>query len=245
MTTVSVTESIIPETKSKEWSRKDPWSIRELIALLLLTFVLVPWLIESRLQALFEHIFHNSLYSGTLTGLVMGIIFTTGVYIIALLPTKIGWAEVGIRTFPRRYLISIAIWSFALLATSVLILYLMSLFGGSYENSKTESIQSQISLFTVLIAVVSAGIVSPVYEEIFYRGFLYRWFRTRFGRGWALFLSSAIFMAAHIPTYNTLAINFAAGLIFAWTYETTKSVIPGMIVHGLTNTIFVLLTAAG
>ncbi|WP_240463677.1 CPBP family intramembrane glutamic endopeptidase [Paenibacillus apiarius] len=244
MTTVSVTESMITK-KSKEWSDKDPWSVKELIALLLLTFVLVPWLIESRLQALFEHIFHNSLYSGTLTGLVMGITFTNGVYIIALLPKKMGWAEVGIRSFPRKYLISIAIWSFVLLAASVLILYLMSLLGGSYENSKTESIQSQISLFTVLIAVVSAGIVSPVYEEIFYRGFLYRWLRTRCGRGWASFLSSAIFMAAHIPTYNTLAINFVAGLIFAWTYENTKSVIPGMIVHGLTNTIFVLLTAAG
>ncbi|MCY9517545.1 CPBP family intramembrane glutamic endopeptidase [Paenibacillus apiarius] len=151
MTAVSVTESMITK-KSKEWSDKDPWSVKELIALLLLTFVLVPWLIESRLQALFEHIFHNSLYSGTLTGLVMGIIFTTGVYIIALLPKKMGWAS---------------------------------------------------------------------------------------------FLSSAIFMAAHIPTYNTLAISFVAGLIFAWTYENTKSVIPGMIVHGLTNTIFVLLTAAG
>lgn len=89
MTTVSVTESMITK-KSKEWSHKDSWSVKELIALLLLTFVLVPWLIESRLQALFEHIFHNSLYSGTLTGLVMGIIFTTGVYIIALLPKKDG-----------------------------------------------------------------------------------------------------------------------------------------------------------
>jgi len=63
------------------------------------------------------------------------------------------------------------------------------------------------------------------------------------GKGWALFISSAIFTAAHIPTYNTLALNFVSGMIFAWTYERTRSIIPGILIHGLTNTLAVLLTA--
>ncbi|MDI5790580.1 CPBP family intramembrane metalloprotease [Bacillus licheniformis] len=49
--------------------------------------------------------------------------------------------------------------------------------------------------------------------------FLYRWFRAEFGVVWALVASSALFMIAHIPTYNTLAVNFGTGLVFAWTYE--------------------------
>lgn len=230
------------DAKNNFW-RKDPWSYKELLAMLALVFLLVPWLIENHVQARLQQFFHHDLYAGTLTGLIMGIVFTAGVYWIALVPKKKSWSAVGMRPFPAQYWIFIGLWSIAVLVSAVLILLVMSWFGGSYENDKTESIQSQVSAFSILIGILSAGVVSPVYEEIFYRGFLYRWFRTRMGKGWGLILSSAVFTAAHIPTYNTLALNFLSGLIFAWTYERTRSILPGILIHGLTNTIAVLLTA--
>ncbi|WP_245596135.1 CPBP family intramembrane glutamic endopeptidase [Paenibacillus taiwanensis] len=236
------TSKTMHTTNEITWPRTDPWSYKELVTILVLIFGLVPWLIESRLHNWLTEIFNNTFYSGISTGLVMGVVFTFSVYLITLLPNRLGWCEIGIRSFPLQYSMHIAFWSVIVLVVSVLILFVMSLFGGSYENSKTESIQSHLSVYTLLLGILSAGILSPIYEELLYRGFLYRWCRTRFGRGWALFLSSFIFMIAHIPTYNTLALNLAAGLIFAWTYEKTQSVIPGIIVHGVTNTIFVLLT---
>ncbi|WP_254438366.1 CPBP family intramembrane glutamic endopeptidase [Paenibacillus sp. DCT19] len=36
--------------------------------------------------------------------------------------------------------------------------------------------------------------------------------------------------------------NFIRGIVLAWTYERTGSVVPGMIVHGVFNTTAVLLT---
>uniref|UniRef100_UPI00403F124D CPBP family glutamic-type intramembrane protease n=1 Tax=Paenibacillus sp. FSL R10-2734 TaxID=2954691 RepID=UPI00403F124D len=42
-----------------------------------------------------------------------------------------------------------------------------------------------------------------------------------------------------------MPVNFISGVVFAWTYERTGSVVPGMIVHGVFNTIAVLLTAMG
>ncbi|OAH55761.1 hypothetical protein AWH48_03540 [Domibacillus aminovorans] len=55
--------------------------------------------------------------------------------------------------------------------------------------------------------------------------------------------SSFIFMIVRIPTFNVLPVAFASGLIFAWAYEKTHSVIPGIIIHGTLNAIAIILTA--
>lgn len=100
-----------------------------------------------------------------------------------------------------------------------------------------------MGILSFLIAFVSAAIISPIYEEIFYRGFLYRWFRVKWGVPAGILLSSSVFMLVHIPTYNTLPVNFLTGVIFSWTYEKTGSIYPGMIIHGVFNGIAVVLTA--
>lgn len=104
-----------------------------------------------------------------------------------------------------------------------------------------ESLQQDAKFLTVLIAFISVAVISPVYEEIFYRGFMYRWLRTRIGMRWGI-ISSFIFTAAHYPTINVMPINFINGIVFAWAYERTNSIWPGVMVHGLVNGISVLLT---
>ena len=122
---------------------------------------------------------------------------------------------------------------------------LTSYIGNTYENSKTEAIQQNLTMFHFSIAFVSAAVISPIYEEIFYRGFIYRWLRTRIGLGSAILLSSLIFTIVHIPTYNAMPANFLGGVIFAWAYERTNSIWPGAIIHGLVNGVFLLLTVIG
>ncbi|MFD2700535.1 CPBP family intramembrane glutamic endopeptidase [Paenibacillus shunpengii] len=219
------------------------WSFKELGLLLLLVLVIVPVTIEYLLQDFLHEWFQNSLYSGTLTGLIMAIIFIAGVYFIALKPHELRWTDNGLQAFSKSYWGFIVIWFIALIASSILILILMELWGIGTENSKTESLQQNISLLTILIGFVSAAIVSPVYEEIFYRGFLYKWFRVKWGVGAGLILSSIIFTIVHIPTYNTLPVNFVSGVICAWCYEKTGSIVPRMIVHGGFNGLAVILTA--
>ena len=56
-------------------------------------------------------------------------------------------------------------------------------------------------------------------------------------------ISSIIFTVVHIPTYNTLPVNFLSGVVFAWLYEKTNSIfLSAMIAHALFNFIAVLLT---
>ncbi|WP_240968050.1 CPBP family intramembrane glutamic endopeptidase [Paenibacillus aquistagni] len=63
--------------------------------------------------------------------------------------------------------------------------------------------------------------------------------------GWGIVISSFIFTAAHYPTWNAMPVNFISGVILAWVYDRSGSVIPAMMIHSAFNIIAVLLTAMG
>ncbi|MDM5154915.1 type II CAAX endopeptidase family protein [Bacillus sp. DX1.1] len=222
---------------------KMDWSLKEFILMLILTFILVPFFLEYLFNEFFSNLFQNKLYTDTLTGLIMAIVFLLGVYHITLKPFQLTWKDIGLRSFTKRYWVSTIFWTITLIVLSVVVVIIMDVLGISYENSKTESFQTQLTPINFTIGFISAAVISPFYEEVFYRGFLYKWLRSRFGIAVAIAFSSLIFMLVHIPTYNTLPINFISGLIFAWTYERSGSIVPGIIIHGCFNGIAVILTA--
>lgn len=219
------------------------WTYRELIQALVLTFVVVPIFIEGVLKSALSQWFGNELYAGTLTGLVMAIVFLGGVYYIALRPFGYQWRDVGVRRFSVNYWKWIVMWTIVYIIASILLLILMDFFQAGVANKKSESLKENVTWLTFLTGFLSAAVISPVYEEIFYRGFLYKWFRLKWGVGAGLVLSSVIFMLVHIPTYNTLPVTFIGGLLFAWAYEKSGSVVPSMIIHGTFNGIAVFATA--
>ncbi|WP_330949623.1 CPBP family intramembrane glutamic endopeptidase [Virgibacillus sp. MG-45] len=224
------------------WKEQDCWSVKEFIFLMLLEFVVVIGCIKYIIQPIYLAWFDNQLYSGTLMGLTIAVILVFGIYFIALRPKKLSWSEVGVKPFAAKDWNIIILFSVILMVGALLIVVLTSLIEYGWENRKTEAIQQNVTFFSFLIAFISAAVVSPIYEEIFYRGFLYRWLRTRIGFNGAILFSSIIFTTAHIPTYNTMPVNFFSGIIFALAYERTNSIWPAVIIHGLTNGIMVLMT---
>jgi len=225
---------------------KSPWTWKELAKLLVLVLVIVPIFVEHLLKQYLLDVLQNELYAGTLVGLIMSIVFMLGLYMIAIKPKKLSWNEVGLKKFPKKYWGSIFSLTLVLIVISIALVILMELLiGVGTENNKTESLQSRMTPFNFMIGFVSAAIISPLYEEIFYRGFLYRFLRSKYGISIGMLSSSFIFMIVHIPTYNTLPVNFVSGLIFAWTYEKSGSVIPGIIIHGIFNGIAIILISLG
>lgn len=233
------------EKSQMNWKEQDPWGWKEFVLLMLLEFVVVIGCIKFVVKPLYSDWLDNELYAGTLMGLTIAIILLLGVYLIALRPKQLSWSEVGVKAFNVKDWKIIIIYSVILLVGAVIIVVLTSFIGNSWENSKTESMQQNATFFTVLIAFISAAIISPIYEEIFYRGFLYRWLRTRIGLTGSLLLSSLIFTIIHIPTYNVMPVNFFSGILFALAYERTHSIWPSVLIHGLTNGIMVLLASLG
>ncbi|WP_404451856.1 CPBP family intramembrane metalloprotease [Virgibacillus necropolis] len=222
---------------------QSPWSWKELIQLLTLVLVFTPFFIEFLIMQYLTEIFQNELYSGTLIGFIMSILFTFGVYFIGIKPKKLSWNEVGFHRFSKSYWSPMIGWTIVLIIGSILLSYITEwLFDIGTNNSKTNSLQTRLTTINTIIAFVSAAIISPIYEEIFYRGFLYRWFRSKYGLLAGMLISSFIFMIVHIPTFNSLPYTFLSGLVFAWTYEKTQSIYPSMIIHGTFNGLAVFLT---
>jgi membrane protease YdiL (CAAX protease family) len=95
----------------------------------------------------------------------------------------------------------------------------------------------------LLFAFVTA-IAAPVTEELFFRGFLFKGFRQKYGWVNALLLSSFIFALFH-GQIATLIPTFLLGALFAYLYQRTESVFPGMFLHFAVNSmgVCILLTA--
>ena len=87
-------------------------------------------------------------------------------------------------------------------------------------------------------AAVAFCFSAPVGEEVIYRGILYPALREKFGAAKAILISAAIFAVMH----NILAMRlfppvtqFAGGLIFAYAYEKSNSLVYPVIYHACGN----------
>ena len=92
----------------------------------------------------------------------------------------------------------------------------------------------------LLLALLAAGIVAPLTEEIFFRGFVFGALRDRLGVGVAIVLSALVFAAAHLQPYALPAL-FALGALLAWLYQLTGSLWPSILMHSTINTVALLV----
>ena len=210
--------------------------------LLLLVMVFVPIVIEGWMQSWLKAILQDSLYAGTITGFIMALLFLSGIYYIALKPSSLRWDDIGLQSFSLKKLPLIGFYFILLTISSVGVIIVMEWFGISSSSSKTDSLESSFSAWKFIVGFVSATIISPFYEELFYRGFIYSWLRNRWNVGISLLSSSTIFTIVHIHHYNTLPVVFLSGLVFGWMFEKSNSIVPSMIIHALFNGTALLVT---
>jgi membrane protease YdiL (CAAX protease family) len=92
--------------------------------------------------------------------------------------------------------------------------------------------ESRASVLTWLAALVT--VAGPAAEEIFFRGLVYGWLRSRLKIGRALLLTAVLFGALHADPVAFLPIT-GLGLLFGWLYEKTGSLAAPLAVHILHN----------
>ena len=88
-----------------------------------------------------------------------------------------------------------------------------------------------INLWVLGFSVV---IVAPISEEIFFRSFVYAGMVDKFGWKKAAFISAFIFGAAHMQLVAFIP-TFLMGLVLAYVYQRSKSVLPSIILHFAVN----------
>ena len=90
-----------------------------------------------------------------------------------------------------------------------------------------------------LIMSIQLGILGPVGEELFFRGFAHTALRRKYGFRKGIILSSLFFGVYHIIPWQ-IPYAFVAGLILAYVYERTQSIYSPILFHILNNAVAVL-----
>ena len=87
------------------------------------------------------------------------------------------------------------------------------------------------------VTLLDTVVLTPVFEEIVFRGLLFATLRRRFGWSVAAVLSAAIFAVAHGYGVLGFAAVFWSGFLWAWAYERTGSLLPSIASHAADNLI--------
>ncbi len=100
---------------------------------------------------------------------------------------------------------------------------------------------SQTELLKTSIEVV---VLAPFFEEIIFRGMVFSTLRAKFGLALSLVGSAGIFALVHV--YGPIAFFsvFWSGMLWAWLYERTGSLVPGMCAHAVNNGLVVYFLVA-
>jgi membrane protease YdiL (CAAX protease family) len=91
----------------------------------------------------------------------------------------------------------------------------------------------------VALFVILAVVMAPLFEETFFRGFLFRGFSNSWGWVTGACVSAAIFGLAHLQL-DVFVPLFALGLALAWVYKRTGSLWTSIAFHALFNALSVL-----
>lgn len=90
------------------------------------------------------------------------------------------------------------------------------------------------SIPAVAIFYLTLGVLAPICEEILFRGFLYSALRRYWGIFPSMLLSAGLFAGIHLDAGGFLPL-MTLGMLFAFTLEKTRSILPCIVAHGLWN----------
>lgn len=112
------------------------------------------------------------------------------------------------------------------------------------SNSVKELFALSPSAALIVLAFLSVGILTPVWEELFFRGFLWSWLSSKFWVGLAIFFNGVAFALVHgmivlIPYYLVL------GMGLAWLRHFHRNIWGSLALHAALNTVLCLLALSG
>ena len=148
-----------------------------------------------------------------------------------------GAAELGLRRVTR-------IGRAAALALLVYLVFvgaqyaLIAIFGNPPDQQLVTDIREEKQTAVLVGFAIMTCLVAPVAEEIFFRGFMFRVFNAKLGPVWGTLLVGVIFGLVHAPgpVIALIALGvLGAGLCVL--YLRVQSIIPGMALHALNNSI--------
>lgn len=143
----------------------------------------------------------------------------------------------------RSYGTAVVVWA-ATLAASTVVYLIIGAIGGNLDGPLLDLIHdaTDYSRFSTatgldwLLIVPRALLLAGVTEELLFRGIFFGWLRSRLP-WWSTALVTAVVFAAIHYYLVLIPIALMLGIALAWLREHTESILPGLLVHILTDTL--------
>lgn len=162
-------------------------------------------------------------------------IMAGAVYLVAIKRSQRSWREFGFRPIGHGTLVAALLIGILLAG---ILEFVERLFGITLGNQVTNLIAPNGPSIPGYIGVVLLiGIATPLAEELFFRGVLYNWMRSRWSLPVALVFNGVLFGLIHLfypPAYIVLVGGL--GMVFAYAYERTGSLWTPIVLHATHNT---------
>ncbi len=138
-------------------------------------------------------------------------------------------------------LIAVLVYSFAMIAFE----YGLSDIIGDFVDTEeaNQMIGEYFQFGNIVLAVILVVVVTPLAEEMLFRGTLFGGLRERYGFWTAAIISSAVFAVMHLNPWSIVC-TFIIGMFYALLFEKTGSLVYSMVGHGINNLIAVITLAA-
>ena len=165
------------------------------------------------------------------------------VYLFAVRRAHGSWAEVGLRRFAWGWLAmaplltAMEFTGMAFINTQLV----RRVTGEPFENPQIETITGGMRLTSLdlVLLLILVAVIAPIAEELLFRGMLYPVLRRSWGVTAAVIVSALIFGLVHFIPILIPGLVFV-GLILGWVRERSGSVVPGIVIHALQNSIVML-----
>lgn len=170
-----------------------------------------------------------------IAGLFMTFATMSAVYVFLQLKRQhLGFSAVGFRRFDMKqalkYIALFPLYYYGiLLAILLLVLFMLEMAG--YTLPEPSKKDASFHLLMFIISVIAA----PIIEEILFRGLLLPAIAKKYGWFKGGLISSLIFAIGHGPL--AMIPTFLAGIYLSRMYYRLGSIIPGIILHAINNSI--------
>ena len=188
--------------------------------------------------------------SGKLTGiLLLSAVFygllALAIYLCIIRTYRLGLGALGFR--PARLsslILAVAAWPVVVIIGGAATAIVSQLFwGGQFSNPQTKDFSNAGAtrgVLSLLLMLLCLAVVVPIVEETLFRGLLFPLLGRRLPNVAAVPACAVIFASAHgIPVL--IPMLFTVGLALSLLFARTRSLYPGILLHGIQNAVFAVV----
>jgi uncharacterized protein len=170
------------------------------------------------------------------------------IYIVVVRRYHSSWRSLGLRPVAWQWLAAVP-FAFAVLTFSYVLMLrgAVAVFGPTAHWPKpltTSAVNATHLPVLEAVLIVTNMLLTPIAEELLFRGVLYQALRRTMPVGSAVLLSAVIFAAMHLSLVFFIPFT-VMGVVLAVVYERSGSLIPTILLHACNNGIILLFIAGG